>query len=650
MFALLLQLGGASPDTSKAVKGCIPCQAKEGAPYKAKALSLREYFSPFEAVKKPPPVSILRPARKDSAWCYDNWDDLGSGYDDWALWTSYAIKPQNGDDEDIYVYSNDIPGDLYCGDTLRVGSYYSGSEVDYVLSNHNVGYIGVWEDESYIFGGEEGAYYILYYSDGGNGTYEWIYSNENGVSACTYYNTAGGSCPYYCYNSSDILGIEAGFTADAGYPGVVFDVGSLSTNWQYLFYAYSIDGNGYTGGGADMYLAVHSPSPYWQARADAAQYVDSTGTGGGEYVVFAPTRSGRHGVVVGEWGWGTGTQDTFGVGFFLYPPQLSNETPLRIPRGAMVRWVQPDSVHRWAVVGVKPNDQMDWDIMVKTTHSLSTIYENTIFDVSQEGTGLTDFIAINYHNRSGYAVTGVTWFGEITKYLCNVSDPNPTVEWCRSHGILDTSSTTWYGPFSWSDEQVAWAWDLVIRDCPPSDTSGLIVEIDVVSGNLDVGGAVFSPGNTYDEDFRDRSEALVLSDNSGPGGDEFILFNPANADTHGLVVFSENFEAGQFRIRYRCPTPLYAEAPEAGGIPSKFDVRLVRASRTGIIYKLFLPWGHDDVSLALYDISGRGLVKERFQLEPGVHLMQEPLKLSSGVYVLEVKAGGERIAKRLIVK
>ncbi len=651
---LFMVLSGAGLEGQNFQEGCSSCEAEasQNIPRRAKRVSIRGVFSPIRGFKKLAPVDILRPALKDSAWCYNNRDDLGSGLNDWALWTSYAIKPENGDDIDIYVYSNDDPNDIYCGDNGRVGSIYSGSEVDYVLSNHNVGYIGVWEDEVYPFTGQEGAYYLDYYYDNGNGLYEWRYSEENGVSACTQLNTAGGNCPYNCYNSSDILGMEAAFTADAGYPGVVFDVGSLSTNLTYLFYAYSIDGNGYYGGGADMYLNVHAPTPYWQARGQAAYQVNNTGVGGGEYIVYTPSTSGRHGVVIGEVGFGTGTQDTFGVGFFLFPAELANETPIQIPRGAMVRWHQPSTVRRWAVVGVKPNDNMDWDIMVKTVHNLPNIFVNTIFDGSFEATGTTDFIAINYHNRSGYAISGPdsTWFGEITKYLCNLTTPYPTVEWCQSHGILDTSSTTWYGPFSWDTNQVAWAWDLVIRNCPPSDTSGLIVEIDVISGNLDVGGAVFSPGNTIEEDFRGRDEALALSDNSGPGGDEFVLFVPANADTHGLVVFSENFQPGQFRIRYRCPTPLYADAPEDGRIPSKFDVRILKATRSGVIYQLFLPWDHDEVSLDLYDISGRGILKERLQLDPGVHKMQEPVKLSSGIYVLEVSAGGERIVKRLVVR
>ncbi|MGB9589474.1 MAG: hypothetical protein ACPL68_01155, partial [Candidatus Hydrothermia bacterium] len=470
---------------------------------------------------------------------------------DWAFWCAETFKSSDGITEELY-WNDDGSNDSWCDDSYRAASNYTGANaLNYVLANHNIGYLGIFTGGS--SGPPEGSYYIY-----GSGSY--TESSEAVFVDC--YATS----PYM--SNSNMLGDEILFTCDAGYPGVPFDVGQLSAGSAYVFYVYTFP----VGGSFDGYMAIHrgqnNPTDNWQARGEHLGWYNNTGAGSGESVVFTPTASGRYAIQIGQWNQGTAAEDTFGVGFYPYYSNMTNETPVNIPDGGMGRFVQPDTVKRWAVVGTKPGGTDDYDVFIKATHDINSIWDPTLLGFSNlAGNDLTDFVMINYHNNYGNAITGVDWFVRFNKMTCNRVARG---EWCRSHGIIPDTGT--YGTYYYSADQTAWSWDIIPVQCPPSDTNGLIIYVDVTSGSVDVGIAVADPDNG---DFQGRSGgSLTIANASGGGGDEMLIWTPDDmGDIYGLAVFSENMNAGNFQIIYRCPRALDAEEMP-GDLPRELTMKL----------------------------------------------------------------------------
>lgn len=87
-------------------------------------------------------------------------------------------------------WNDDGSNDSWCDDSYRATSNYTGTDaLNYVLANHNIGYLGIFPGGS--SGPPEGAYYV-----DGSGSY--TYSNEAVFVDC--YSTS----PYM--NSSNMLG------------------------------------------------------------------------------------------------------------------------------------------------------------------------------------------------------------------------------------------------------------------------------------------------------------------------------------------------------------------------------------------------------------------------------------------------------------
>lgn len=560
--------------------------------------------------------------------CYDL-DDPGLGQ--WAFWRSMCIK--NDDPNwglDFQTWEN-TPGDwLYCDWDNRVQGRYPGYHVpNYTLANHNVGYESIWLNRT------EGADIAV-----GSGSW-FIEADEKCVFGCAQYVNQGG---YWYWRYSDLLGYAGGWVCDNGYPGVVFDLGTLTSGVTYVFYAYGL-------GNFQPYMGIHRGvndiTWNWQNRNEA-DYFGFGAVGGGVSQVYTAPVTGRFGVIVGQWNMGGAPQDTFGVGFFPYYSNMLNETPISITQGALGRFVQPGAVQRWAVVGTKPDVREDFDVSLKVTHDINTIWNPYIYAYSAQDSGITDFVMINYHNNYGNAITGVDWFAEFNKYNC-YRGTNVTAEWCQNHGVINTIGT--YGPYSYTANQVAWSWDIYpYTNCPASDTMGTIIQIDITSGSIDLGFGIANPSTG---DFQGRYQLSMVVNTSGPGIDEVGVWNPpVSGVPYGLAVFSENFQAGTFNIIYRCPTPLYDGADEnSGGIPSKFYAR-----PNGSIFsdKIFLEIGLPDesnVSLSLYSVDGRIVLSDEFGLDAGVHHIQKDITgLGSGIYFLKISAQMGEVSGKVMVR
>ncbi|MEO0146787.1 MAG: T9SS type A sorting domain-containing protein [candidate division WOR-3 bacterium] len=550
---------------------------------------------------------------------------------DWAFWCAETFKSSDGITVELY-YNDNGSNDEWCDDSYRAASNYTGTNaLNYVLANHNIGYLGIFTGGS--SGPPEGAYYIY-----GSGSYTESY--EAVFVDC--YSTS----PYM--NSSNMLGDEILLLCDAGYPGVPFDVGSLTAGSAYVFYAYSYP----VGGSCDPYMAIHrgqNDATYnWQARGEWEGWYNNTGAGSGESVVFTPAASGRYAIQIGQWNQGGAPEDTFGVGFYPYFSNMTNETPIDIPDGGLGRFVQPDTVKRWAVVGTKPGGTDDYDVFIKATHDINAIWDPALLGYSNlAGNDLTDFVLINYHNRSGSAITGVDWFARFNKMTCNRVASG---EWCRSHGIISDTSSASYGPYSYTAREVAWSWDIIPVQCPPSDTHGLIIYVDITSGSIDLGIAIADPDNG---DFQGRSGgSLTIANSSGAGGDEMLIWQPDfMADTYGLAVFSENMNSGTFQITYRCPRPLDTyEAP--GDHPQELSLRLKTSPIQDILsFTLGLP-GDTRVELAIYDATGRVVVsKDLGHFQPGWHEINEDIStLTKGVFFVRVRTQMGWLQRKVILK
>jgi len=560
--------------------------------------------------------------------CYDLVNPDGM---QWALWRSECIK--NDDPTfglDFQTWEN-TPGDwLFCDYDNRVQGGYSGYHVpNYTLANHNVDYVGIWLNRTE--GGDLSVGLGMVY----------IEADEKCIMGCAQLVNQGD---YWYWRYSDLLGYAGGWICDAGYPGVVFDLGTLTAGQTYVFYAYGL-------GNFQPYMGIHrgvnNVTWNWQNRNEA-DYFATGAVGGGVSQVYTAPVTGRFGVIVGQWNMGTPPQDTFGVGFYPYYANMLNETPISITQGALGRWVQPAAVQRWAVVGTKPDVREDFDVRVKVTHDINTIWNPYIYAYSTEDSGITDFVMINYHNNFGNAITGVDWFAEFNKYQC-YRGTSVTAEWCQNHGVINTIGT--YGPYSYTANQVAWSWDIYpYTNCAPSDTTGTIIEIDITSGSIDLGLGIANPSVG---DFQGRYQLSVIRDASGPGVDEIVVWNPPTSGVpYGLVVFSENFQAGTFQIIYRCPTPLYDGADEnPDGIPNRFYARPIgSAFQDRLLLEIGLP-SDSRISLTLYSSDGRVALTDGFDLEAGIHRIQKDISgLAPGVYFLWVSAGEDRASGKVMIR
>ncbi len=586
----------------------------------------------ISAMKKPAMATAITWNRCDSydahplqtIYCYNT-----AAPSDWAFWCAETFKSSDGITVELY-WNDDGSNDSWCDDSYRAASNYTGTNaLNYVLANHNIGYLGIFTGGS--SGPPEGAYYLY-----GSGNY--TESQEAVFVDC--YTTS----PYM--SNSNMLGDEFLGECDAGYPGVPFDVGQLTAGSAYVFYAYCYP----VGGSCDPYMAIHrgqnNTTDNWQARGEWLGWYNNTGAGSGESVVFTPTVSGRYAIQIGQWNQGTAPHDTFGVGFYPYFSNMTNETPINIPDGGMGRFVQPDTVKRWAVVGTKPGGSDDYDVFIKATHDINSIWNPTLLGFSNlAGNDVTDFVMINYHNNYGNAITGVDWFVRFNKMTCNRVARG---EWCRSHGIIPDTGT--YGPYNYSADQTAWSWDIIPVQCPPSDTNGLIIYVDVTSGSVDVGIAVADPDNG---DFQGRSGgSLTIANLSGAGGDEQIIWQPDEmSDIYGLAVFSENLQAGTFRITYRCPRALDTEeAPRDK--PNELSLRLQPTiSQGNLSFSVGLP-GDTRVELAIYDATGRiALTRDLGHFQPGWHEISEDVSaLTKGVYLVRIGTQMGELQRKIILK
>ncbi len=564
--------------------------------------------------------------------CYDLRNSNPSFY--WAFWRSKAIKNNSLSWSTDFWTWQDTTHSNPCNDQQRVQGGYTDYRVpNYTLANHNSDYLRIWEIQGYG------------YSEGADMATTFNYDIIESVEACVFrcaslWGWFGGTPIIY---NSDLLGYAGGWVCDNGYPGVVFDIGTLTAGQTYVFYIYGL-------GNFQPYMGIHrgvnNLTWNWQNRSEA-DYFGTGAVGGGVSRVYTAPVTGRFGVIVGQWNMGTAPEDTFGVGFFPYYANMLNETPISITQGALGRWVQPAAVQRWAVVGTKPDVREDFDVAVKVTHDINTIWNPYIYAYSAQDSGITDFVMINYHNNYGNAITGVDWFAEFTKYQC-YRGTSVTAEWCQNHGVIDTIGT--YGPYSYTANQVAWSWDIYpYTSCPASDTAGTIIQIDIMSGSIDLGLGIANPASG---DFQGRYQLSVIRNASGPGNDELVVWNPSTSGIpYGLVVFSENFQPGTFQIIYRCPAPLYEETEEnPGGIPNKFYARPMCSVFSGkLLLEIGLP-SESMVSLTLYDATGRAALSDGFELGAGIHHIQKDIAgLSPGVYFLMVSAQmGEVIGKVMI--
>ncbi len=182
----------------------------------------------------------------------------------------------------------------------------------------------------------------------------------------------------------------------------------------------------------------------------------------------------------------------------------------------------------WRAIGIRPPSDADYDIEL--------YYDGDFWDMlaaSWYGTGSVDFVVI-----SGDA-SSVVRYPKVVKYSGSGDYQIEFAPWTED---LDEERT--YGPYTMNPGSVLRTWGFWGS---AGETYKLTVQ--PISGNADLGIALYAPSSAGGYDYMGRGDAVASADSAGAGGTETMTCTVGSDVYHGLVVWSNGSTSStQFTI------------------------------------------------------------------------------------------------------
>jgi len=274
-------------------------------------------------------------------------------------------------------------------------------------------------------------------------------------------------------------------------------------------------------------------------------------------------------------------------------------------------------------------------------------------------------VAMNLMGDSGYSSslessTGVDGVNLIVSDRNHAPDLDTRYPRFRTLGGPGTSDYEYEAgsgedlPFSHSVEELDLVWpagDVAIcfdrfLNGRHNDPQSIAIQLEVLTGNLDLGLAIFSSDNRDGESIQVIGDAELLVDAGGPGAPESAEYSTEVSDDVAVVIFNKNSEAGTYRIRTFDPD-IVTSTETAPSLPQELAVGVDRNPlRQGTEVRYSLPEA-SSVDLSVFDVSGR-LIES---LATGNHTAgyhavrwdgegRDGTTVGAGVYFIRLVAGG----------
>jgi hypothetical protein len=205
----------------------------------------------------------------------------------------------------------------------------------------------------------------------------------------------------------------------------------------------------------------------------------------------------------------------------------------------------------WTAIALRSPGSGDYDLELYGENNHTYEYAS-----SHHGTGDIDLIVVDHNHTGAPSVVDleVSRFSGSGAYTLNWSPPGSVL---YPDGVIRNGS--------WYDGKVVQVWDL-----PLFGAEEITIDLDVLSGGLDLGMALFkSSGSTY---YGVEGSALWKSDEE-PGGETHTFVVPGT-DVYGLVVWSNAPAEGTFSVRVGpSPVTLAEDLAHTSGLPLRlYDV------------------------------------------------------------------------------
>jgi hypothetical protein len=237
--------------------------------------------------------------------------------------------------------------------------------------------------------------------------------------------------------------------------------------------------------------------------------------------------------IAGEYGrqiqnWGTA------LGILSFDPLryratvLSDNVPLEVKSDTLLKFGQTRP--HWNAVGVRSNNNWQlemWDANFLTLRARSDSDRpgpQTEFCVCDGNHSPLDTMGIKI--KAADSTAAVVEFSQATEGT-----------------TLDAEQVN--GPYQWNDNDVIRVYEY--HATPATDTC---FTLSVASGDVNLGMAIFrSPDAPY---YVDRSQAVAIADNNGPGQGEYIHFHALTDDYYAIVTWADNKATGQYALSTAC--------------------------------------------------------------------------------------------------
>jgi hypothetical protein len=213
-------------------------------------------------------------------------------------------------------------------------------------------------------------------------------------------------------------------------------------------------------------------------------------------------------------------------------------------------WQYSAMTNNWAVAGLRSPATADYDL---------TLYgdNNHNHQLASSLTGSVDFVVGDYnHSRLGDEFVQVSRFsGDTADYRINFDGNTSTT---YPDGVVRN--------YSWGLPYAARALDL-----PLFGGETVTITVDIVTGNLDLGMALFrSSGASY---YAGRSGTQFIRDAGGTGVTESWTYTVPADDVYGLILFSNDGNTGTYTVQVGpAPATLSEEVTFYSGFPLRlFD-------------------------------------------------------------------------------
>jgi hypothetical protein len=299
-----------------------------------------------------------------------------------------------------------------------------------------------------------------------------------------------------------------------------------------------------------LYLMRSTSGDMYKTKADAVVFSDShPPADGGEWFNYTPVQSDIYGLVQ------LVNDDSYDSYTIWFGPKYVLAEDQKSTTSNEVAWSQNSVTARaWTVYGIRsqPGDQVQIELYG------DPVYNDAYRFTGNLANGLSYVVADHNHSPLG---------GYFQRYRRTIGTSPTDIEWegeVQRIGFVAGENHEF--DYAWPAGDVAEACDLHV-DGSVAGGQDVLIEVVDLSGVMDFGVALFaSNGSEY---YVGAASAIARANASGVGGTERFLYHFTRDDWYGLIVYNQNSQGGNYRIRVLDPDLV---AVDAGPVPASLGL------------------------------------------------------------------------------